>query len=250
MTWIGRKWALPPKTLHGQCRDQFRQLSIGVERERADQPIMSEPRSHDLYRPIYHPAESLVREIPRHHAPMQAGAFKVSTELVERRRTEHSCQPNGISTALPLSEYDVMSIFGSIMSKIFGAAPAAVTSKGETPAASQASAPASAVPTAEATPAATPAAAAPPSTVPVDVVAVLTEKASAKGGGGNWQTSIVDLLKLLDLDSSLNARKELGAELNVHAGADGSAQQNIALHRAVMKKLAENGGKVPESLRS
>jgi len=83
----------------------------------------------------------------------------------------------------------------------------------------------------------------------VDVDAVLTKVASTKGGGGNWRTSIVDLLKLLDLDSSLNARKELANELDVHAGADGSAEQNMALQRAVMSKLAENGGKVPDSLR-
>jgi hypothetical protein len=84
----------------------------------------------------------------------------------------------------------------------------------------------------------------------VDVGQVLTQMASQKGGGGNWQTSIVDLLKLLDLDSSLNARKELAKELNTHAGADGSAEQNIALHAAVMQKLAENGGKVPDSLKA
>ena len=83
----------------------------------------------------------------------------------------------------------------------------------------------------------------------VDVDAVLTQLASKKGGGGNYRESIVDLLKLLDLDSSLNARKELANELNVHAGADGSAEQNIALHKAVMKKVAENGGKVPDSLK-
>ena len=73
--------------------------------------------------------------------------------------------------------------------------------------------------------------------------------ASMKGGGGNYQSSIVDLLKLLDLDSSLNARKELAKELNVHVGADGSAEENIALHKAVMEKLAENGGVIPDSLR-
>jgi hypothetical protein len=83
----------------------------------------------------------------------------------------------------------------------------------------------------------------------VDVDAVLTQLASTKGGGGNWRTSIVDLLKMLDLDSSLAARKDLASELNVHAGADGSAEQNMALQRAVMAKLAENGGKVPDSLR-
>ena len=83
----------------------------------------------------------------------------------------------------------------------------------------------------------------------VDVDAVLKDLAAKKGGGGNYRESIVDLLKLLDLDSSLNARKELANELNVHAGADGTAEQNIALQKAVMQKLAENGGKVPESLR-
>jgi len=84
----------------------------------------------------------------------------------------------------------------------------------------------------------------------VDVQAVLSQLAAQKGGGGNWRTSVVDLLKLLDLDSSLTARKELAKELNVHAGADGSAEQNIALQKAVMNKIAENGGKVPDSLRN
>jgi hypothetical protein len=83
----------------------------------------------------------------------------------------------------------------------------------------------------------------------VDVEAVLTAMASRKGAGGNWQTSIVDLLKLLDLDSSLGARKELGGELNVHSDADGSAEQNIALQKAGMQKLGENGGKVPASMK-
>ncbi|MBL8414165.1 MAG: DUF3597 domain-containing protein [Propionivibrio sp.] len=83
----------------------------------------------------------------------------------------------------------------------------------------------------------------------VDVAAVLTRLALSKGGGGNWRTSIVDLLKLLDLDSSLAARKELAQELNVSFGINGSAEQNIALSKAVMQKLAENGGQVPESLK-
>ena len=84
-----------------------------------------------------------------------------------------------------------------------------------------------------------------PSIQNVDIEAVLKDLAAKKGGGGNYKTSIVDLLKLLDLDSSLDARKELAAELGVNAGAHGSAEQNIALHKAVMKKVAENGGKVP-----
>ena len=83
----------------------------------------------------------------------------------------------------------------------------------------------------------------------VDIDAVLSQLASNKGGGGNYRQSIVDLLKLLDLDSSLAARKELAEELNVHAGAHGSAEQNIALHKAVMRKVAENGGKVPDSMK-
>ena len=83
----------------------------------------------------------------------------------------------------------------------------------------------------------------------VDIDAVLGQLAAQKGGGGNYRQSIVDLLKLLDLDSSLSARKELAQELNVQAGAHGSAEQNIALHQAVMRKVAENGGKVPESMK-
>lgn len=136
-----------------------------------------------------------------------------------------------------------MSFFGQIMDKIFHhpAAAAATAAPASAPAAAHA-APAPAAPAAATTaPAAAPAA-------PVDVEAVLTAMA-AKGNGGNWQTSIVDLLKLLDLDSSLGARKGLAQELNVHVGANGSAEENIALHHAVMAKLAENGGKVPASMR-
>ena len=131
-----------------------------------------------------------------------------------------------------------MSIFGNILNKIFhhpAAAADAAPAAGATT--TTASAAGSAAPAAGVTPS------------NVDVGAVLTAMASAKGGGGNYQTSIVDLLKLLDLDSSLDARKELGTELAVHVGADGSAEQNIALHKAVVQKLAENGGKVPESMK-
>jgi len=89
----------------------------------------------------------------------------------------------------------------------------------------------------------------PPVPQVIDIEAVMEQYAREKGGGGNWRTSIVDLLKMLDIDSSLDARKELAKELGVNAGAHGSAEQNLALHRAVMKKVAENGGKVPPSLR-
>ena len=83
----------------------------------------------------------------------------------------------------------------------------------------------------------------------IDMEAVMAQYAKSHGGGGNWRESIVDLLKMLDLDSSLDARKELATELGVNAGAHGSAEQNIALHKAVMRKIAENGGKVPDSLK-
>ena len=127
-----------------------------------------------------------------------------------------------------------MSIFSSIMDKIFHH-PAAQ------PAADPAAAPADAT-----QPAAAPAASAPAE--PVDVEAVLTQMASEKGDAGNWRTSIVDLLKLLDLDSSLDARKTLADELNVDAGAAGTAEQNEALIKAVWASLAANGGKVAEGL--
>jgi len=138
-----------------------------------------------------------------------------------------------------------MSIFSAIMGKIFHPAAAAQPAP-PTPAAPSAPQPSSAqeattVPAAAATQA---------SPQDVDVEAVLTRMASQKGGGGgNWQTSIVDLLKLLGLASSLEARRQLAQELAVHVGADGSAEQNIALHKAVMGKLAENGGKVPDNLK-
>lgn len=84
----------------------------------------------------------------------------------------------------------------------------------------------------------------------VDVGAVLNAMAAQKNGGGDYEHSIVDLLKLLDLDSTLDARKRLGQELGVHAGADGSAEQNIALHAAVTEKLAQNGGTIPASMKN
>ena len=127
-----------------------------------------------------------------------------------------------------------MGIFSSIWDRIRGHRPKA--------------APAAPAPQAAPTPAAT---AAPAAAPPVDVEAVLVSMAELKGeqAAGNWRTSIVDLLKLLGLDSSLGARKELAQELGVNAGPHGSAEQNIALSRAVWRKLAENGGLVPDSLR-
>ena len=125
-----------------------------------------------------------------------------------------------------------MSIFGSILSKIFPSANAATA-----PAATAAPAPAGA-----------PAAAAPPPAITVvDVEALLDGMPGASSL--NWRTSIVVLMKLLGLDSSLDARKQLAAELSYGADTSDSAKMNIWLHRQVMTKLAANGGKVPAELR-
>ena len=106
-------------------------------------------------------------------------------------------------------------------------------------------------------PATAPAAAAPasaPAAAPagkpeVDVEAILNDKAAKAGQPLNWRTSIVDLLKLLDLDSSLAARKELAHELHYTGDTGDSAAMNIWLHKQVMFKLEENGGKVPAELK-
>jgi hypothetical protein len=84
----------------------------------------------------------------------------------------------------------------------------------------------------------------------VDVEDVLTGLASKNSQQLSWRTSIVDLMKLLDLDSSLNARKELATELHYTGDMHDSASMNIWLHKQVMQKLAENGGKVPDDLKS
>lgn len=84
---------------------------------------------------------------------------------------------------------------------------------------------------------------------PVDVEQSLTEIAAAKGNPDlNWRTSIVDLMKLLGLDSSLDHRKQLAQELGYTGSLDGSAEMNVWLHREVMRQLAANGGNVPASM--
>ncbi len=82
----------------------------------------------------------------------------------------------------------------------------------------------------------------------VDVEEILNEMEKASGQDLNWRTSIVDLLKLLGIDSSLQARKELAAELDYQGDTGDSATMNVWLHKQVMNKLAANGGKVPADL--
>jgi 3-oxoacyl-ACP reductase-like protein len=131
-----------------------------------------------------------------------------------------------------------MSVFGKIMSAIFGhasAAPASSSSAPSSPSAASGSAAPSAAPGAPA--------------APVDVAAILTKLAASNKEKLDWQKSIVDLMKLLNLDSSLGARKELADELHYSGDKNDSATMNIWLHKQVMLKLAENGGKVPDELR-
>ncbi|MCD2315539.1 DUF3597 domain-containing protein [Sphingomonas sp. IC-11] len=152
-----------------------------------------------------------------------------------------------------------MSIFGAIKKAIFGdrgplggqfsgkPAPQAAPAPGATP---------KPVPTPSApTPAAQPASPAPsqataaPAT-PVDVEKVLSDLAAKHEGPTlNWRTSIVDLMKLLGIDSSLANRKELATELGYTGAKDGSAEMNIWLHKAVMRELEKNGGIVPATMK-
>jgi len=93
-----------------------------------------------------------------------------------------------------------------------------------------------------------PAPAAPVAISEVDVIANLEALQAQKGVDLNWRTSIVDLMKLLDIDSSLSNREELAKELGYTGQLGGSAEMNIWLHKAVMRELAANGGKVPAEL--
>jgi hypothetical protein len=129
-----------------------------------------------------------------------------------------------------------MSIFGSIMSKIFGhgSAQAANASPSLAP---------SGTPTSTATPASAPAQS-------VDVAAIVDKAAAAKGEKLAWRTSIVDLMKALDLDSSLTARKQLAKELQYTGDTNDSATMNVWLHKQVMAKLAANGGKLPADIKT
>ena len=153
-----------------------------------------------------------------------------------------------------------MSIFSSILARIFPPSHPAVAASSSTAPAGTATAPAPTAAPASA-PTAAPAAAAgnaPTSTgsptpaqaaaAPVDVEAIITKMPGASSL--NWKTSIVDLLKVLGLDSSLEARKQLAHELGYTGNTQDSAVMNIWLHQEVVAKLAANGGKVPESMKS
>ncbi|PWE78575.1 hypothetical protein XF30_19325 [Bradyrhizobium sp. SUTN9-2] len=131
-----------------------------------------------------------------------------------------------------------MSIFGKIISAIFGGQPASAAPAGG--AASPGAPAGSASPSA---PAVAPMAA-------VDVAAIVDKAAAAhKGEKLEWRTSIVDLMKALDIDSSLAARKDLAKELGYSGDMNDSASMNVWLHKQVMSKLAANGGKLPPEIK-
>ncbi|OYU90749.1 MAG: hypothetical protein CFE29_07935 [Bradyrhizobiaceae bacterium PARB1] len=126
-----------------------------------------------------------------------------------------------------------MSIFGKIMSAIFGSSASAAA-----PDAAPAAGGAAATAAGGSAPAAT-----------VDVAPILDAAVKAKGEKLEWRTSIVDLMKALDIDSSLGARKELAKELGYTGDTNDSASMNIWLHKQVMTKFAANGGKLPDDLK-
>jgi hypothetical protein len=155
-----------------------------------------------------------------------------------------------------------MGIFSNIMNTIFGhhaaggqgasqtsGAAGATSGQQATPAGTPSAATTGGSSAATSTSAAAPAQSAAPRQE-VDVEAVLIQMQANHNEQLNWRTSIVDLLKLLGLDSSLAARKELASELHYSGSTEDSAAMNVWLHKQVMQKLAENGGKVPDDLKS
>jgi 3-oxoacyl-ACP reductase-like protein len=134
-----------------------------------------------------------------------------------------------------------MSIFGKIMSAIFGSKAAATPPSSATPAdggTAPATGSASAPSSAPAAPAQS-----------VDVAAILDKAVAAQKEKLEWRTSIVDLMKALNIDSSLSARKDLATELGYSGDKNDSATMNVWLHKKMMAELAANGGKLPSDVK-
>jgi hypothetical protein len=159
------------------------------------------------------------RNSTRHDTPTLRGFGQVGKGFAKRINDEGQ-------------EVPLMGIFSSIRDAIFGASEPAAPAAGGKVAKSDGAA-ASNAGDYKAT--------------AVDVDAVLAQKAAAKAETLNYRSSIVDLMKSLDMDASFANRKELAGELGI-TGYEGTAEQNIALHKAVMKELAANGGRVPAEL--
>jgi hypothetical protein len=159
---------------------------------------------------------------------------------MERRR-------DGVRFSQHEKELQLMSIFGNIMSAIFKSATPSAASGTAAPS-GPAPRQASTAPGSGAAGSSAPTPAATTTLDRVDVADVLTKLASQNEEDLDWRRSIVDLMKLLNLDSSLAARKQLARELRYTGDMGDSASMNIWLHRQVMQKLADNGGKVPSDL--
>ena len=136
-----------------------------------------------------------------------------------------------------------MGLFGELMNKIFHHSTAATAPPAET-------APSPSSPTATSGTAGTGASAPQAGARHVDVAAILDTMASESKQKLDWKHSIVDLMKLVGMDSSLSARRELAADLHYSGDTNDTATMNMWLHKEVMKKLAENGGRVPQELLS
>jgi uncharacterized protein with von Willebrand factor type A (vWA) domain len=174
-------------------------------------------------------------------------AIESTCELAAAAQRE---RPRAECSQRQYGQEGIMSVFGSIVSAIFGSKHAAnvAPSAGASPssASTGASAPSGSA-------ASSGAAAGTAATKPIsreDVEAILKRLHDDQREDFDWRKSIVDLMKLLKLDSSLSARKQLAQELGYSGTLDGSAEMNLWLHRQVMTKLAESGGKVPDSLKA
>ncbi len=139
-----------------------------------------------------------------------------------------------------------MGIFDKIKHAIFGEAKAAPVTEAKTPVIEPAQAPVS--PSAAPVPAPSAASPSPLPAVAVDIVPLLDAAVKKSGQKLDWRHSIVDLMKAVGMDASLAERKELAAELGADGDTHDSASMNMFLHKALMKKLSENGGKVPADL--
>jgi hypothetical protein len=162
------------------------------------------------------------------------GIVKVTIDQSSAAARQPTCS-SSLSLHLRILWEQIMSIFGKIMSAIFGSKADAAPASGSAPAAgggaaSPASAPAAPVQS-------------------VDVAPILDKAVAAHHEKLQWRTSIVDLMKALDIDSSLTARKELAHELGYTGDTNDSATMNVWLHKQVMTRLAANGGKLPADVK-
>jgi hypothetical protein len=137
-----------------------------------------------------------------------------------------------------------MSIFGTIMAKVLGKTPASPATSTQAAPSAQASGTTTAAPSVQASTSPST-----PSGPSVDVAVVLDDLNNKATEELDWKHSIVDLMKLLSLDSSLAARKELAKELHYDGDMNNSASMNIWLHKQIMVNLAANGGKLPDDLK-